>query len=236
MKDEINQLIAKGKLEDALNRLGAAARSLSAHEAADAVTVLEARLADNRQKAILDTHDPDEISRERNSISVAALQILKNLPDEPLAQAPPAKGLTEQAMKAHIMALTFVVKIGVLLWLFNHWQSGGFSEDQFYGTLTLLIPVLAAYGAVMFQDFLDHRHHQLSAPQAQPRIRRSVQWTIYGVILGYGVALCIAIGAKAQGSIASYAGFSGLLAIIESGLGIYLSRIVRTFFPEKNKN
>lgn len=235
MKEAIKALIAQGKLDDALAQLREVAKSLSAHDVVDAVTVLEARLAENRQQANLNTHDPEDISRERNNISLAVLNILKQLPGEAASQSAPLKGVTEQTMKRHILALTLFVKMAVLAWLYNHWQSGGFSSDQFLGTLTVLLPILATYGGVMFKDFLDHRHVQSSEATIQPRIRRSVQWTVYAVISGYGLALCIAIGAKAQGSI-SYSGLSAVLALIESGLGIYLMHIVKAFFPQGKKS
>lgn len=235
MKTEIRQLLAAGRLAEALVELHTAAQSVAAGQAMAEATVLQARQAENQRQARQDTHDPADVARERNSITAAALALLQELPDEPPPPAALPKGIPEQAMKQHILLLTLGVKAGLVLWLFTHWQAQGFSKDQFAGTLTLLVPVLAAYTGLMFQDFLDHRHAHTGPAPDGPRIRRSVQWAIYAVIIGYGLALAAAIGAKAQGLI-SYAQLSGVLALIESGLGIYLARIVRTFFPNPDKN
>ena len=234
MKAEIRQLIAEGELELALPRLHGAAQAVAAAAAADEATTLQARYAENQRKARQDTHDPAAVAREHNSITAAALALLQALPDEPPPPAAVPKGIREQAMKQHILLLTLAVKAGVVLWLFTHWESGGFTSDQFAGTLTLLVPVLAAYTGLMFQDVLDHRHAHTGPPPATPRIRRSVQWTIYAVLIVYGLALVGVIGAKAQG-LMSYAQLSGALALIEIVLGIYIARIVRTFFPSDSK-
>ncbi len=233
MKNNIRQLISEGNLDEALSQLHAVAQTVANTEAADEITVLENRHAENQRKARLDTHDPAAIAREQNGIAASALALLKRLPEAPPKAVETPKGIREQTMKQHILLLTLAVKAGVVLWLFNHWESGGFSADQFAGTLTLLLPVLAAYAGLMFQDFLDHRHVQHTASSASPRIRRNVQWAIYVFIIAYGLALIMAIGAKAKGTM-SYAQLSGALALIESGLGIYLARIVRTFFPNDN--
>lgn len=232
MKDDIRRHITEGKLEDALLALRAAAQTIDAADILHEITVLEHSFQENQRKTRLDTHAPDDLKREQNHIADATLKLLKQLPDASPLPASVPKGIREQALKQHILLLTFGVKAWVVIWLYNHWESGGFSTDQFAGTITLLIPVMAAYTGLMFQDFLDHRHAHAGPPPAGPRIRRSVQWTIYAVIIGYGLALTTAIGAKAEGQM-SYAQLSGALALIESALGIYIARIVRTFFPEQ---
>lgn len=234
MKNQIRQLIAEGNLDEALPKLHAAAEAVADTAAADETTLLQNRHAENQRKARQDTHDPAAIAREHNSIAADALALLKQLPDAPPQPAAAPKGIREQAMKQHILLLTFGVKAWVVVWLFNHWEAGGFSDDQFTGALTLLLPVMAAYTGLMFQDFLDHRHAQAGPAPASPRVRRSVQWTVYAVIIGYGLMLTAVIGAKPKGM--SYAQFSSALAFIESALGIYIARIVRTFFPEQKSN
>jgi len=231
MKQVIRDHIAAGELDAALAQLRAAAEAVAAPPAvADEITLLEKRHAKNRRQDRLKTRDPEAIDREDNNIAEAILDLLARLPDAPTPPAKRPQGISEQQMKQHILLLTVGVKAAVVLWLFTHWESGGGSADQFTGTLTLLLPVLAAYAGLMFQDFLDHRHHP-DAPDAPPgpRVRRSVQWTVYAVILGYGLAIGLAIGAKARGAM-SYAQLAAALALIESGLGVYLARIVRTFF------
>ncbi|MEQ1744063.1 MAG: hypothetical protein ABMA02_01440 [Saprospiraceae bacterium] len=233
MKQTIRDHIAAGDLDAALAQLRIAAAALAAPpDLADEITVLEKRHAKNSRQARLKTRDPEAVDREDNSLADAVLELLRRLPDAPpLPTGRPTAGIGEQAMKQHILLLTVGVKAVVVLWLFTHWESRGFSDDQFTGTLTLLLPVLAAYAGLMFQDFLDHRHQPDElASRHGPRIRRSVQWAIYAVILGYGLALVLAIGAKARGTL-SYAQLAGAIALIESGLGVYLARIVRTFFP-----
>ncbi|MFN4081873.1 MAG: hypothetical protein ACK4NS_13325 [Saprospiraceae bacterium] len=215
MKEEIRQLIAEGELSAALSALRSAARAASAADVEKDVAALAGRWEEIGESA--------SDAATRAIISEDALKLLDRLPE---------RGIGERTLKQHILWLTLGVKIWIFGCLYTHWESGGYSTDQFTGALALLIPVLAAYGGLMFQDFLDHRYVSVGVGVAEPRVRRSVQWTVYAVIAGYGLLLTLAIGAKARGVI-SYAQLSGALAFIESAIGIYVGRIVRVFFPEQ---
>jgi hypothetical protein len=233
LKQSVSDAVAASELGTALAKLREAATACSAPpDLLKEITLLEQRHANNRSQARKGTQEHKEIVREDNSIADAVLDLLGQLPET--APVPPAKprGIAEQTLKLHILLLVMGVKLAVLAWLFTQWEAGGFSADQFTGTLTLLLPVLAAYAGTMFQDFLEHRHHAGAGAAAGPRVRRSVQWAVYAVILGYGLALWAAIGAKARGTL-SYAQLASALALVESGLGVYLARIVRAFFQSK---
>lgn len=231
-KEQIRQFIAEGNLDAALPALRLAARGLSAGDIENEITLLESRLAENRRNARLDTHDPALLSREQNNLNAAALELLLQLPDEAPKKPALLPGISEQSLKQHILVLTIGVKLSAFFWLHLHWESKGFTNDQFTGVLSMLVPVLAAYTGLMFQDFLDHRHVTGVKEHPKGRVRRSVQWTIYAVIAAYGMALLAVIGFKAQGTI-SYTQLSAFIAFVESAIGIYLARIVRTFFPDQ---
>lgn len=215
MREIVRQLIAKGEIAAALSALQSAARAASVADVEKEAAALAARWKESCEAAT--------DAKTRESISAEALKLLRRLP---------ARGIGERTLKQQILLLTLGVKIWIFGWLYTHWESGGYSADQFTGAVTLLIPVLAAYAGLMFQDFLNHRHVLVGAGEAEPRVRRSVQWTVYAVIVGYGLLLTLAIGAKARGVI-SYGQLSGALAFIESAIGIYVGRIVHTFFPEQ---
>lgn len=231
-KDDIRQQLDSGDIESAVSAMHTMAQAAAAAEVKEAIAALRRRLRALQRQVAGEQCPPEELARERDALAGAARELLERLPDSvPQLPRRPA-GIAEQKLKYHILLLTLGVKVWVVVWLFNHWESGGFSADQFAGALTLLVPVLAAYTGVMFQDFLEHRHASAaeSAPES-PRVRRGVQWTIYAFILAYGLALTLAIDAKVRGQL-SYAQLAGALAFIESALGIYIARIVRTFFPE----
>ncbi len=231
-KEQIRQFIAEGNLDAALPALRLAAQSLAAGNIENEITLLESRLAENRRNARLDTHDPALLSREQNNLSAAALELLLQLPDKAPDEPASLPGISEQTLKQHILVLTIGVKFSVFFWLHLHWQTKGFTNDQFTGVLSMLVPVLAAYTGLMFQDFLDHRHVRTATEHSKLQVRRSVQWTVYAVITAYGMALLAVIGFKARGEI-SYTQLSAIIAFVESAIGIYLARIVRTFFPDQ---
>lgn len=230
-KDDIRQQLDAGDIESAILAMLKVAQVAAEADVKEAIVALRHRLRALQREAEEQQRPPEALAGDRDALTAAARELLERLPDT--VPEPPRKsaGIAEQTLKYHILLLTLGVKVWVLVWLFNHWESGGFSADQFAGTLTLLVPVLAAYTGLMFQDFLEHRHAHAEAAPESPRVHRKVQWTIYAVIIAYGLALTLAIDAKVRGQL-SYAQLSGALAFIESALGIYIARIVRTFFQE----
>ena len=229
MKEAIRQLIGQGDLDKALTAMDAWAHQTLATQYLNEITLLSGRLETIDAQERKDTHDPDDIQRERNQIGEAALDLLGRLPDAPPPPARKKKGIRERTLKQHILFLLIGIKVVVLGWLYTQWESGGFSMDQFTGTLTLLIPVLATYAGLMFQDFLDNRFVSEDAQDHSPRVKRSVQFTIYGILFVYGIVLINLIGMKAQG-VLSFAQMATFFTLAESFIGVYLSRIVKTFF------
>ena len=232
--EDLRKMISDGRIEAALEQMTAKSGAFNDPLLTDAVTLLSARMRILKHNTLSDTVSHEDTNRERNKITEGVLELLPRFENVPAtATQKPITGITEQHLKQHILFLTLIVKGMVLVWLVTQYQAGGYSQDQFTGILTLLVPILVTYAGLMFQDFLDHRYVVVAGnPVHQVRIRRSVQWTIYTVILIYGFTLCTVIGMKPAGTI-NFSQLSTVLALVESFLGIYLSRIVRTFFKEK---
>ncbi len=234
MKEQIIQLIGQGELERALAATEEWVRQTQALQHLGDITLLSGRLQAAERQELRDTQSPEALQRERNQIAESMLELLERLPDAPPAPAKKKGGIRERALKQHILFLLIGIKAVVLGWLYTHWESGGFSMDQFTGALTLLVPVLVTYAGLMFQDFLDNRHVSEGKDENSPLVKRSVQLTIYAIMLAYGIILISLIGMKARGTV-SFAQMAAFFTLAESFIGVYLGRIVKTFFGVKGE-
>lgn len=233
MKDQIRILIAEGNLEEALGQLQSLAASLPIDEFQDEITLLQTRFAIQQRKARRNTDSPEQLERNHNQLAEATLEVLRHIPDAASFDKKYQKsmGIREQNLKRHIFLLLILVKAVIFIWLFTHWESKGFLTDQFIGTLVLFFPVMITYFGLMFQDFLEYRHaHNLY--RNKKRVSKNLQWLVYTLILAHGLALWILIGMKAKGTL-PFSWFAVLSALVESGLGLFLGKMVR-FFVESS--
>jgi hypothetical protein len=64
-------------------------------------------------------------------------------------------------------------------------------------------------------------------------VRRSFQWTSYAFCLVYFLVLWVVIGLKPRG-ILDFKQMTGLLATVESALGIYIGTIIFALFKKED--
>lgn len=150
------------------------------------------------------------------------------LPDAPKPAGPRKKFLTEAKFKKRVSLLLLLIKVVVLGWLYYHWSTGGFTADQFQGTATILVPVFAALIAVVLEDYL----HQYKQGQQRPRyVSGPLIAVVYWLFPLYALALVVLIALKAKGSI-SFSAMNTWLALVESGLGVYVGKVVHGLFKK----
>jgi hypothetical protein len=155
-------------------------------------------------------------------------------PESQPAPPPKPKTVPEAKLKRRLLYLMLAIKLVVIGWLFTEWQSGGFSADQFSGTLGLLIPVFTTYTGVMIREVIELSQadpQAQPAPAEQPQRSRSFQWLAFGVLAAYGLGLLLIISLRPQGVI-SYAQMNTFLTLLEAGFGIYVGRIVFSLFKK----
>jgi hypothetical protein len=155
----------------------------------------------------------------------------------PLASKPSPPTVLESQLKSRLLFLMLGVKLLVIAWLFTLWESGGFTTEQFSGTLGLLIPVFTTYIGVMIREVIEQSKTPAPKPTDEPAPdpptrSRTFQWLAFGVLVVYGIALLLIIGLRPRGLL-SYAQMNTFLTLLEAGFGIYVGRIVFSLFKEK---
>jgi len=229
MKQTIQAYLDNADIESAIFELREYAKTQQNNDLINDLILLSARLSVVERKEYQRTDSSENIGIERNRILAALLPICETLPNNPTDKTGKVQllllGITEKSMKQQLFFLLLGAKISIFLWLFFHYSTNGINSIEFAGAFGLLLPVFASYLGLMFQDFLEQRHSLPS--RKSPRIKSSVQWTIYAILFAYTFALFFVVYLRtARGTVALVTGFT----LIETLFGAYLSRIIATFF------
>ncbi len=233
MKQTIQQYIENSDTESALNGMKAYAEIAKNNELEMQLIMLRARYSIVLKKEENNTEDPAELTREINRIHQSLLTLAESLPDDQIkaGKSEPAlpPGISEKGLKQQLFFLIFLAKFLVLGWLAFHFSSDGIDSQEFAAGCGLLLPVFASYSGLMFQEFLTQRH--LVSTRKSPVVKRSVQWTIYCILIGYTFALLFVVYLRtAYGNVSLATGFTA----VETLFGVYISKIITTFFQKKN--
>lgn len=242
----IRLLIADNRPEAAIDALTAYADVYELPDWQDDIALQSARWeawAEHQREATL---SPDTLSQQKNQLDKTLLALNRKLFQE-LRQAQKEaekgeepdsekKGIREDKFKIQIFVGVVLTKLIVISWVFFHYSTGGLSRPQTLATVTLLLPVFAVYLAAIFDDFLDNRHVTAQKKEkVVPYIKNSLRWITYGLFPIYAILMINVIGNQAQGVYGQEAGMEEMnqwLGLIESGLGVYIGRIVFTLFKK----
>ncbi len=227
-KHSIRELIGAGQLDAATVAALEYAEYCGLSDIANGLLALQSRQQDHQQKwqaGMLAYHDFTVTYSKLTSDLTAWVDCL---PDAPKPAGPRKRFLTEAKFKNRIFILLLLIKIMVLGWLYYHWRTGGFNEDQFQGTMTILFPVFAAYIAVMLDDYLRQHKNGLAKPRY---ISGPLIAIVYWLLPLYAGVLMMLISLKAMGNI-SFNSMNTWLAVVESGLGLYVGKVVHGLFKK----
>lgn len=112
--------------------------------------------------------------------------------------------------------------------------------------MSLLVPVFVTYTSIMFKDAVRHRH-PAGFSVREPRVTRRFQWLSYLVLTIYLFSLLTVISLHPSGVLSSgkpdspmygnsesYQRMTALVALVESGLGLYIGQIVLALFKKED--
>lgn len=227
-KHSIRELIGAGQLDTATTAAWEYAEYCGLADISNGLLALQSRLNDHLHKWQAGTLAYGDFTVTYSKLTSDLTAWVGCLPDAPKPAGLHKKFLTEAKFKKRVFLLLLLIKIIVLGWLYYHWSTGGFSADQFQGTATMLVPVFAALMAVILEDYL----HQHKHGQQRPRyVSGPLIAIVYWLLPLYALALVALIALKAKGSI-TFSSMNTWLAVVESGLGAYVGKVVHGLFKK----
>lgn len=232
LKQTITQLIAADNLSEAVRYLLATEEGEALPDQQNDFVLLAGRLENWRTLSRQGTEDIGTITRMRNQISLAMLDISDDLPAglpiPDLPALPRPEGISENTLKNRLLWCLLGAKLIVIGFVLTLWQSGSFTNEQFMATLGLLIPVFATYLTLMFKDRVSRRH---ALPHPDTYVTKSFQRTAIGLVIAYALTLLGVINLRGPGII-SFVQMNTLLALVESGMGAYVGQVIFALFKK----
>lgn len=235
LKTHIQQLLAADETEEAIKiLLHTEMEGQEATEEFRELVILQSAQYQHYRKLVLEnTQDYGDLVRTRNKVNLALLQLADDLPaDAPIPELPATEapqGVSENRLKNRLLWLVAIAKLLVIGFTFTLYESGSFSSDQFMATVTLLVPIFVTYLSLMFKDQIERRH---TIVHPDKHVTRQFERMAYGLVLAYTFLLLFVINLRGPGTI-SFNQMNAMLALVESGLGVYVTQVIFTVFKKR---
>lgn len=230
LKHHLQHLLAADEPEETVRYLLATTKTEELEHLRQDVLLQSAQLGQWRKLRHANTESFDELVRIRNKASLALLDLVDELPEElPVPELPAEEqpqGVSENRLKDRLFWLLLIAKLVVVVFTFTLWESGSFTNEQFMATVGLLVPVFVTYLALIFKDKVDRRH---AITHPDKHVTKGFERTTYLLVFVYAIALLFVINLRGPGVI-SFNQMNGLLALVESGLGVYVGQVVFALF------
>ena len=241
---EIKELLANNKLKRVLEHLLEVTKDLGNGHLYNQVVVQSAKYKQYTRMKALGSHAFDDVTRTWSNITLALLDIINALPNDLSEEVKKSKtyGISERSLKKQIFRLLAGGKLLVVFYVFFLYQTGtGFTFLGVTTVLAIIIPVLATYLGIVYEDVLKNRY---PAKQVDFRLDPSVRTTAYFFFTIYFGAIFLALyfhgigiipdhGLKTNNGFPDYKNLMGVLALIESFIGGYIGILVTTLFKGK---
>jgi len=233
-KPILRQHIANDDLEQVVKDLLAYAEQHQLPELRSDALIQSGRLEECKKLARRGGTSQEVTVQTRNAIRADLLEIVENLPDTPPLPGKPPKqpGMSERQFKLLVFVLMALGKAFIILFMLFQWETGGFSPDEAFSAISLLLPVFTAYLSVMLGEYVARRDDV--APGAGKRISRTFQWIAFVALPLYFLLLYSLVAARARGSL-EFKAFTVWLTLVESGFGVYVGQIVYALFKTEGK-
>lgn len=233
LKKHIQQLLAADEIGEAIDCLLATDLGEKTADFKQEVIMHSGQYQHYRKLVNQNTEDFADLVRIRNKVNIGLLQLTDELAEDlPIPEQKEKKkleGVSENKLKNRLLWLVACAKLLVIAFVYTLWESGSFTNDQFMATVTLLVPVFVTYLSLMMKDQVERRH-LIAHPDK--RVKKSFERMTYALIVIYALVLLIVINLRGPGTI-SFNQMNGFLALVESGLGVYVTQVIFTLFKKK---
>lgn len=234
-KQELRRQLAADEIEPVVQQLLEYTEQIGALQTHNEVVIQSGKYAQYERDRHSGAEAYADLFRAKIKISQALLDIIDKLPAQngPSDEKPKRlRGISEKALKSHILWILLVEKIIVIGFVFTLWESGAFTAEQFANTIGLLVPLFATYLTIMLKDAAKHRHVEVALDQ-KLLVKRSYQWMTYFLLVLYFLVIVMIINLRGSGALPQFSQMTALLATVESGLGVYIGTIVFTLFKKE---
>jgi hypothetical protein len=238
---DFKKMLAQDRLEQLIQQLSAHTESLGNGDLYNRVLIQAGKHKRNKEQSLQGTVDYDDITRTHNNIRVALLNIINDLPRDTASTEKDKKqwGVSEQGVKREIFWFLAIGKL-VVIWFafFLYSTATGFTYQGFLLVLGIIVPTLAAYLGLIYEDILNKRHAQ---EYKDFRINKSVRSSSRFFFILYFAMLISALYLHGIGVIPdsgnindegkpNYENLTALLTLLESFVGGYLAILVKKLF------
>lgn len=249
-KNALKSLVSESKTEETFSALKTYPKKLDLPAIEKELILQSAKWAEYELDKMRGSVSYENLSQRLVQIQSSLLDIIEKLPDEITVQAalhqvkpkefnPSQLGIPEDKFKNQVFILMIITKVIVFGWIYFHYQTGGFIIGEAQATAAILLPVFAAYFSAMMDEKIRNRYVSDKLVIKKERyIRNSLRYITYALFPLYTYFLIVIIGWKAQGLLAvkpeeSLEQMNSLLALVETGLGVYIGQVVFALFKKE---
>ena len=233
-KEDLRDLLVRDELEQAAAQLLAYADHTGRPDLRSETVIVSGRLEEWKKGRVRGDVSADRLTEVRNGIRAALLELVESLPETATAgkTAVRAAGMTETRFKAIIFWMMSLGNVAAFVCLFVLGSgSGTFTPAETLTTCALLLSPLATYFSVMFSEIVERRSGEpLPGAEANKRVGLRFQIVSLAVLTAYFFLVCFLMLYRSQ---VDFSEFTGWLAVLEGGLGIFVAQVVHALFKSK---
>ena len=239
---ELKKLLAQDRTEQLIKVLTQYTEQIGNGELYNRTLIQAGKHKRNQEQSIQGTVDYDDITRTHNNIRVALLDIINDLPKDAEKEEGGDKkqwGVSELGVKREIFWILAIGKLAVVCFAFFLYRPAArLTYQGFLLVLGIIIPTLAAYLGLIYDDIIDKRYAQ---NYKDFRINKSVRNSSRFFFGLYFILLISILNLHGHGLIPdsgiihdegkpNYQNLTALLTLVESFVGGYLAILIKKLF------
>jgi len=140
--------------------------------------------------------------------------------------------MTEQLLKKRIFIFLLISKLLIILLIWFHYRTGGYSLSEALATIGLILPMFTVYLTAIIKDALKDPYKKAEAAENQRVVSSIVRTMTYAIFPLYTLLFMWVIGLKPQSGSFTFENLQTALSAIESGFGVYVGLIVFSLFKD----